>query len=71
MRNFVDRHPVWSLVILIGVALLLWLIVAPWVLGYGQITVVAWSHLAIGVLIILAAAWELWDETRRGNKAAT
>lgn len=44
----------------------LWLVVAPWVLGYGHITVIAWSHLAIGVLIILAAAWELWDETRRG-----
>ena len=30
MKRFVDRHPIWSLVILIAAALLLWMIIAPW-----------------------------------------
>ena len=48
----------------------LWLVVASWVLGYGQMAVVAWSHVAVGILVIIAAAWELWDESHGGNKAA-
>ena len=30
MRRFLERHPLWSLVILVAVAVLLWLILAPW-----------------------------------------
>jgi branched-chain amino acid transport system permease protein len=30
MTAFVSRHPVWSLIIALAVAVLLWLIFAPW-----------------------------------------
>ena len=30
MRRFLERHPLWSLVSLVAVAVLLWLILAPW-----------------------------------------
>ncbi|MEJ8571507.1 branched-chain amino acid ABC transporter permease [Microbaculum marinum] len=30
MNRFVQRHPVWSVIILLGAILLLWLIVSPW-----------------------------------------
>jgi len=30
MSRFVERHPVWSIVILLAVVLMLWLIVSPW-----------------------------------------
>lgn len=30
MTRFIERHPLWSLMILIAVALLLWLVFAPW-----------------------------------------
>ncbi|MFT7596443.1 MAG: branched-chain amino acid transport system permease protein [Paracoccaceae bacterium] len=30
MRTFADRHPFWSLIILVGVAILLWMIFAIW-----------------------------------------
>ena len=30
MRRFINRHPLWSLGILVVVAVLLWLIIAPW-----------------------------------------
>ncbi|MGI9508601.1 MAG: SPW repeat protein [Geminicoccaceae bacterium] len=48
----------------------LWLVVTPWVLGYGQMTSIVWTHVILGLLIIAAAAWELWDEWHPGSKAA-
>lgn len=30
MGRFLERHPVWSLVILIAIIILLWLVIAPW-----------------------------------------
>ena len=37
MKRFVDRHPIWSLVILIAAAGLLWVIVAPWPPGLVEV----------------------------------
>ena len=33
MRRFINRHPLWSLAILVAVAVALWLIIAPWPAG--------------------------------------
>jgi branched-chain amino acid transport system permease protein len=30
MRRFLERHPVWSLIILVAIIILLWLVVSPW-----------------------------------------
>lgn len=37
MNSFVQRHPVWALVILLGGALLLWAIIAPWPPGFEEV----------------------------------
>ncbi len=37
MRRFIERHPLWSLVILIAVAVLLWMIFAPWPKGLVEV----------------------------------
>ena len=33
VRRFINRHPLWSLAILVVIAILLWLIIAPWPAG--------------------------------------
>lgn len=37
MRRFVERHPIWSALLLIIVAVLLWSIVAPWPEGFADV----------------------------------
>jgi branched-chain amino acid transport system permease protein len=37
VQEFVRRHPVWSLIIAIVVAVLLWLIFAPWSDGLEEV----------------------------------
>jgi hypothetical protein len=41
-----------------------WVIVAPWLLGFAALAVAMWSHVVLGVLVALAAATELWAEHR-------
>ena len=42
-----------------------WLVVSPWVLGFGALAAAAWNAVIVGALIAALAAWELWD-VRRG-----
>ncbi|MEM8811740.1 MAG: branched-chain amino acid ABC transporter permease [Pseudomonadota bacterium] len=63
MRPFVERHPFWSLVILIAVALLIWAIVAPWprelvdVIGRKKIFLNAlFNGITLGALYFLVAS---------------
>jgi len=37
MTRFYERHPVWSLVILIAIVLAIWLVVAPWPPGFVEL----------------------------------
>jgi hypothetical protein len=39
----------------------IWLVVAPWALGFGSNAVATWNTLVVGVLIFALAAWELYD----------
>lgn len=39
-----------------------WSFAAPWILGFAALAGALWSHVAIGVLVALAAATELWME---------
>lgn len=43
----------------------LWVIAAPWVLGFAAVTLAMSAHVVLGFLIAAAAAWEIW-EVRRG-----
>jgi SPW repeat-containing protein len=44
----------------VNLALGLWAIVAPWVLGFGAMAGAMWSHVVLGALVALAAGAELW-----------
>jgi hypothetical protein len=44
----------------INLLLGLWLIIAPWVLGFAGVALAMRAHVALGVLIALFSAWELW-----------
>jgi hypothetical protein len=42
----------------------LWLLSAPWALGYGELGALAASHHALGTLVAALAMLELWQDTR-------
>lgn len=49
-------------------ALGVWLIVSPWVIQFATTSAALWTHVVIGVLILAAAAWAIW-ETREQPQA--
>ena len=55
-RSF--NSPEWEewLNLLLGV----WLIFAPWIVGFAGVVAAMRTHVALGVLIALFSAWELW-----------
>ena len=40
----------------------LWILVAPWVLGYAFVTPALWSSIIAGVFIALLALWSILGE---------
>jgi hypothetical protein len=38
----------------------LWLVIAPWVLGFGSFAAAAWNSVIVGLLVLAFAVWELW-----------
>jgi hypothetical protein len=44
-----------------------WLVIAPWVLGFGSLATAAWNHVSVGLLVLAFAAWELWDVRQRAT----
>lgn len=47
----------------------IWLVVAPWILGFAAVSAAVWNHVIVGLVIVLAADWELWDVRQRASKA--
>jgi len=45
----------------VNVVLGLWLIVSPWLLGFAADTNVMATHVVLGVLVVAASAWAVWD----------
>jgi len=45
----------------INVALGVWLVISPWVLGFSTIAAAMWRHLILGLVIALLAAWSGWS----------
>jgi hypothetical protein len=39
----------------------LWVVAAPWVLGFAAITSAMTAHVVLGLLIAASAAWEIWE----------
>jgi hypothetical protein len=44
-----------------------WLVVAPWVLGFGGLAAAAWNHVIVGLLVLAFAAWEVWDVRQKAT----
>ena len=49
------------------IALGIWLVVSPWFLGFSAIEAAMWNVTICGALIILSAAWSLYDERQAGH----
>ena len=45
----------WHFWIVLGLAV--WLILAPWVLGFSELNLVTWNHLLVGVMIMIFLLW--------------
>ncbi|WP_457094563.1 SPW repeat protein [Microvirga sp. P5_D2] len=44
----------------------LWVLVAPWVLGFSYVTEALWTHVGVGLAITVLAVVELWILRRGG-----
>jgi hypothetical protein len=52
----------------LNLALGLWLLSAPWALGYGELASLAASHHVLGTLVAVLAGFELWQDSRRATQ---
>jgi len=48
----------------------LWVAASPWVLGFTAIIFAMWVHVALGLLVAAAAAWEIWDVRHQPHATA-
>jgi len=39
-----------------------WVLVSPWLLGFADISVMKWSNLICGAIIILMSVWDIFGE---------
>lgn len=46
-----------------------WVAIAPWVLGFTAVTSAVWSHVILGILIAVIAAWSGWSIRHGGTQA--
>lgn len=49
----------------LNVALGLWLMASPWLLGYADLVEPMAAHMVLGALVVLLAGSELWQESRK------
>lgn len=54
----------------INIVLGVWIVLAPWVIGFSAVAAATWSHVILGVLIAALAAWSAWS-AHYGEKRAT
>lgn len=48
----------------VNLALGVWLILSPWLLGFAGNMNARWTHIILGVLAVIASAYALWDYRR-------
>jgi membrane-bound ClpP family serine protease len=49
----------------------LWLIVAPFILGYASVTTATWNSIVVGLVVLAFAAWETTVVSGRRHHMAT
>jgi hypothetical protein len=54
----------------VSLVLGLWLIIAPWVLGFAGSAGPLWTHLVLGVVVAAVSCWALWEYRRRSHATA-
>lgn len=47
----------------------LWLVISPWLLGYGQMQAPVWNQIIVGIIAGVLAIWATQIEGRGGNLA--
>jgi hypothetical protein len=40
----------------------MWILVSPWLLGFSAISLMKWSNVICGTIIILIAVWDIFGE---------
>ena len=48
----------------------IWVVIAPWVLGFVATATALWAHVVLGGLIVVASAWEFWQTHHRPHAPA-
>lgn len=46
----------------IGLAVGSWVLISPWLLGFASISVMKWSNLLAGLIMVLANVWKIFGE---------
>jgi ABC-type Co2+ transport system permease subunit len=54
----------------VNVVLGLWLMAAPWVLGFTDNVYAFWTHLVLGALTATVSAWAVWDYRHEPHSTA-
>ncbi|MEK7626665.1 MAG: SPW repeat protein [Patescibacteria group bacterium] len=44
------------------IALGIWLVLSPWILGFSAFNLPAWNNILMGVLIVIFSIWNFSDE---------
>ena len=47
-----------------GLALGVWTIAAPWIVGFAGLSLAVWTHVALGLVAAGVSAWGLWQVHR-------
>jgi hypothetical protein len=47
-----------------------WLIIAPWLLGFAGHMPALWTHVVLGALIVVASGWAVWEYRHTPHVAA-
>lgn len=50
-----------------SVALGVWLVISPWILGFSGITMAMWNAVAVGVVVAVLALWALGTDKHIGG----
>ena len=53
----------------VNAALGVWLIVSPFIVGFGNLTTAVWNQLIVGIVVLVLAAWAASTETDGTVKA--
>jgi hypothetical protein len=54
----------------VGLALGLWLAIAPWALGFAGIAAATYNSVIVGLLVAALAGWSIWRSRQDAHQAA-